>query len=107
MSRFYRMMLEIEDFDPEKKEAIIKAAEHEWISFQGCWDEGQNFLTADGEGNLSWQSDSEFAEELAGAIFQANGKPCKVTVRATYLDDLPFEEYSFDEDSKLIYGTLI
>ena len=66
----------------------------------------QGKLTASADDQLcGGETERQFAERLAKAIWTANGGPCEVEVRATYLEDPPHEEYSFDEsDYERIMG---
>jgi hypothetical protein len=103
MSRWYEMSVTIEDFDKAKRDEIEKAASEEW-EFE---DFGSNpdQIFSSGQSNLcGGESEDEFAKRLATAIFKANGKPCEVNVRATCLEDLPSESYSFSEGDNLLDG---
>jgi len=96
MSRFYEMSVVVSEFDKNKRIEIEEAAQAEWE-----FDEFKEFsgkLHASGKDNLCGGSDAEkeFAKLLAKAIIKANGQPCKVTVRATCLEDLPSVDYSFE-----------
>lgn len=98
MSRVYDMTVEIEGYDKKLEEKIKSAASEEWP-----FDEWQQYpdcpLTAGAEGNLcGGEQEDKFAARLAKAIWTANGGPCKVTVNATYLEDLPCETYALDEE---------
>ena len=94
MSRHYEMTITIGNFKPARKKAIIKACRNDWeFEDENCSDAsgtltcfGQSFL---GDG----MSEEEFADHVAGRIWEANGGFCNVLVRATYLEDLPYEEY--------------
>lgn len=97
MSRAYRMSVTILESDPKRCESIKEAANGEW-DFSD-WFKHEGVISAVGESDLGGgESEDNFAAKLARAIFKANGKPCKVEVNATYLDDLPYESYSFDGD---------
>ena len=97
MSRSYQMFVRIRDFHTEHIDAIKGSAEHQW-PFDD-WSESDDQLTASADGNLcSGATEDEFAEELAREIWAANQGFCTVEVSATYLEDLPSEDYSFDED---------
>ena len=51
------------------------------------------------------ETDQQFAERLTRAIWIANGGSCEIEVNATYLEDLPHEDFSFDEsDYEQIMG---
>ena len=56
-------------------------------------------VIATAEGNLcGGENEHEFADRLARAIWKANGGYCYVAVRATNLENMPYETYSYDED---------
>ena len=97
MSRAYEMQVEIIGLDPSREEAVKRAAESQW-PFES-WPPYDDRLLAYGEGRLcGGETEEAFVERLTHAIWNANGKFCSVEVRATYLDDLPHETYSFAED---------
>jgi hypothetical protein len=102
MSQRYEMRVEIIGFDPKRQSEIEDAANAEW-SF-GEWEKFRNGkkqieLDAYGESSLAGgEGEEEFASRLAKAVMKANGKACEVQVFATFLEDLPCELYSFDED---------
>ena len=55
-------------------------------------------LTASADGQLcGGETESEFADRLAAAVWSANGAYCGVTVRNTYLDDLPYCTHTMQE----------
>ena len=99
MSRSYNMTIIVRKVDPARMEAVRETA-------QLCWDfddwfplAGEDGQRASGYGNLcGGEQEHEFADRLAQEIWAANGGYCEVEVRALYLDDLPYESYSFDED---------
>jgi len=95
------MSVEITDAADGAVGAVRAAANAEW-DFKD-WDgqiqdaEGRK-MSASGESALcGGESEEEFAQRLAGAIWKANRAFCPVKVRATYLEEVPFEEYVFDE----------
>ena len=97
MSRSYQMFVRIRGFHAEHIDAIKGAAEHQW-SFDD-WFESDDQLTASADDSLcAGATEEAFAEELAREIWAANQGFCTVDVTATYLEDLPSEDYSFDED---------
>jgi hypothetical protein len=105
MSRFYQMSVELSGHDPAKVAQVREAAEGEW-PFDDWFDSGEN-LTASGQANLSGgEGEEEFAERLAAAIWRANGGFCRVSVDATYLENLPYETYELDESdyARLLEG---
>ena len=81
--------------NPDRFDAVKAAASAEW-GFED-WDEFKGTLTASADDTLGGgESEEEFAARLAKAVWTANGGPCEVEVRATYLEDLPYEAYVFD-----------
>lgn len=72
------------------------------------WYDQEETLTASAEGSLcGGESEEKFTERLSLAIWRANGAYCDVTVRATYLEELPYETHCLDEAdyARLIGGT--
>jgi len=104
MSRNYEMAVEISGHSPEKELNIRKAAEKEW-PFEDWWagaepNEGQErpLLNSSAEGTLcGGESEEEFTERLSRAVWMANGAYCTVIVNATFLENLPYEVHSLDE----------
>ncbi len=102
MSRYYEMTVRIRGANPDRVAAVKEAAEFEWPFSE--WyslddpDDPRNF-TSDGQGNLcGGESEEEFAERLVKEIWEANGGYCEVEILATFLENLPYETYTFDED---------
>ena len=97
MSRLYEMAIEIRHFDVMCRDEIVEAARREWpFGLEGS---NNTVIQGDGEDVLyGGESEEEFSERLAKAIWAANHGFCPVIVRATYLEDLPFEEYFFTEE---------
>lgn len=98
MSRMYGMYVRITGHDPDRAEAIKKAANAEW-EFEE-WLEYPEELSADADGKLcGGEAENEFADRLARAVMKANGKACEVEVSCTCLEELPHEIYSYDEEN--------
>ena len=99
MSRAYEMFVTIEKFDAAKRDAIVIAAHEEWpFEDMGQFGDPKEYISGTGQGSLcGGETEEEFAARITKAIFSANGKPCKVSVTATNLEDLPFNVYEFDE----------
>lgn len=94
MSRSYDMAIEIAGIKKEKKEAVKAAVEKEW-NVEIFHFDGRNAF-ASGQGSLcGGESEEEFSQRMAKAVWKANGRYCEVTVKATYLDELPYETYFF------------
>ena len=100
MSQCYNIELTVTNFNAKKTDKIKEAANKEWPFGDDLGvneDEGRIFGSADGS-LCGGETEDQFSNRLAKAIFKANGgKPCKVSVQATYLENLPFETYEFSE----------
>ena len=100
MSRFYGMNVEISGHDPERAEAIKRAAKDLWSFLEGWADILEGVLTAYAEDFLTGgETEEQFAHRLIQAVWRANGSYCDVTVKATYLENLPCEDYLLDKDA--------
>lgn len=99
MSRYYHMNVTLKDVNLARIEAIKEATELEW-DFEDWFNRDAHCCEASAHGNLcAGETEEEFAERLAKVIWEANGGYCSVEVIATYLEDVPCETYSFDEDA--------
>ena len=98
------MVVAITGFKLDKQKEVEEAAIMEWDDFAcnfSTYEDADKcqVLIANGEGSLgAGESENEFARRLAEAIFKANDGPLKIEVNATYLEDLPCEIFTFDED---------
>lgn len=98
MSRSYSMAVSISEFKPERRDAIEDACNDEW-SFDDWSLSSTDELVGTGDGSLcGGESEDEFAARLRDAIWEANGEGCTISVDATYLEDLPCSNYTFDAD---------
>ena len=104
MSRNYSMNIEVRGFTPARCRRIVAACCREWgfeaddFSFQRSEPPRQNNLTASADGQLcGGETESEFTDRLAAAVWRANGRYCDVTVRATDRDDLPYCTHTLQE----------
>ena len=103
MTRFYGMSVEVSGFRSEAIDQIKVAAGSQW-SFDD-WTDTNEKLSAYGESFLGGgETEEEFIERLAMAIWRANRAYCEVVATATYLEDLPCEIHSLNEDD---YARLI
>ncbi len=97
MSRYYTMAVTITGAARDRVDAVKQAAEAEWTFDDWLLDDG--VLTSPADGSLcGGETEEEFTERLAKAIWTANDGYCRVEVRATYLDQMPFETHCLDED---------
>jgi len=106
MSRFYRVQVDVYDYDPAKAAQIRQEAERQWPFEADDW----TFTSADyeyqptevfrgkpatgmhnaAEGNLgSAETENHFAERLSMAIWRANGGYCRVELDANYIPSSP------------------
>lgn len=102
MSRYYEMSVEIFEYDVEKIDAIKEAAAHEWSfddwTFYGGPDDRVSGVMGCGRSSLcGGETEEEFADRLAVAIWRANGGCCEVDVDATFLENQPFESHVRDQ----------
>ncbi|HOX44561.1 MAG TPA: hypothetical protein PK668_13255 [Myxococcota bacterium] len=97
MSRAYDMAITVRGVESRKRKQVQRAAEQEWPGFDGWYFqclESANILTASGSGNLcGGESEEEFADRVAQAVWAAHGVFCEVEVAATYLEELPYEQH--------------
>ena len=97
MSSFYNMHIKISGHVVGMTKAIKTAANSEW-EFDD-WFEYDGKLSAGADGNLcGGETEKQFAERVSVAVWKANEKFCNVEINATYLQELPYETYSLDED---------
>ena len=98
MSRCYNMAVTITGAVRDRIDTIKQAAEDEW-AFDAWFLDDDGVLTASADERLcGGETEEEFAQRLAKAIWEANGDYCRVGVDATCLEDLPYETYCLEED---------
>lgn len=107
MSRAYEMTVEIKDYKARNLPKIIRACCEEWDFDADDFTRQRtdplkrryDTVIATAQDNLcGGEQEHEFAKRLAVAIWKANGGFCPVEVRAVYLEELPYETYTYDED---------
>lgn len=97
MSRYYGMEVSIDGHAPDRIDAVKAAAGQIW-PFEH-WSDGSSGIVSYAEERLcGGESEEEFSLRLAEAIWQANAVFCHVSVKATYLEELPYELHCPDED---------
>lgn len=108
MSRSYEMTVEIKDYKAKRLKRIIRACREEWSFAPDDFTRERTEPTAKrydkiiatAEGNLcGGETEREFADRLARAIWKANDGFCQVDIHAVYMDDPPHETYAFDKDN--------
>jgi hypothetical protein len=94
MSRYYEMEVRIFGANIQRLVAIEQAARHEWpFEADGIYiDFDHQVLELRGEGSLH-ESEDKFAQRLSQAIWAANEGYCKVSINATDLEDIPYNNY--------------
>jgi len=104
MSRYYEMYVKVTGHNLDKEDAIVEACTAEWDfdrdTFTQAVANGElPELIANGKDNLcGGESEEEFTDRLARAIWQANDGFCLVDVDATFLEQIPYESHRRDED---------
>jgi len=107
VSRAYEMTVEIKDYRARNLPKIIRACCDEWDFEPDDFTRQRtdplkrryDTVIATAQGNLcGGEQEHEFAKRLAMAVWKANGGFCLVEVRAVYLEELPYETYTYDED---------
>ena len=107
MSRAYEMTVEIKDYKARNLPKIVRACRKEWDFAQDDFiREKTNPLKrrfdkviATAQGSLcGGEEEHEFANRLVRAVWKANGGYCYVEVHATFVENLPYESYTYDED---------
>lgn len=94
MSIFYEMTVTITGYKPIRKDKVIEAAMAEW-EIDDFFDSDTNAIQGTGQSNLcGGESEEEFADRIAAAIWKANKGPCEVEVHATYMENLPCDTHT-------------
>ena len=98
MSRYYEMGVEILGYAPEKEDQIKQAAEKEW-PFADWSSSGDGDLQASAQDALGGgETEEQFTERLSVVIWRANGSFCEVIVHATFLENLPYEIHTLNQE---------
>jgi len=96
MSRAYTMQIEITGSDPDKRQQIEDVLRENWI-VDDCAVEDE-VLTVAGDSQLTGgESEEEFTDRIAKAVWKANEGYCEVLVNATCLEDMPYDTHYRDE----------
>jgi hypothetical protein len=111
MSRFYEMAVEVRvsrdllQSDGDLPDGFEERLRQEWDFEEFNWDtipdtdhkivdisfSGQDYIAAG-------HDEMEVALNISKAVWFVMGQYCPVDVRATYLEDQPYEEYSFTQE---------
>jgi len=103
MSRSYGMRVRIVKPNTRKLKEIQKAMDEIWqfTDLETVKGKGRSVqaIEAYGESNLcGGESEEEFAERFAAAIWKASGGYCEIEIDATYLEDLPYSTHVMGHD---------
>jgi len=98
MSSWYKIEVSVNAFDLTKEDAIIEAARTAW-DFDNVTKTDKNVKTLyiSGESQVGGEI-TDYIGRFAKAIWKANGKYCDIDVQALCVEDLPFEDYSLDDE---------
>lgn len=104
MSRYYEMDIEVSGIVPDKMDEILDVIRDEW-NIDDVYEQSDTCLNVIGRSTLSGgETEEEFSRRLSQEIWRVNGQFCKVIVRATYLEELPYETYTFDQAEYDVWG---
>jgi hypothetical protein len=103
MSRYYEFDIAIEAYRPAREAAIKTAVEALDFGPNATepydWEDWTESLHITGRRSLcGGQSEGEFTDKIAAAVWKANRGPCTIEVRATDLDNIPYGMYTRDAD---------
>lgn len=104
MSRYYCMNIEIKEAETLESStitSIVNELKNIWFS-EGLeideTEEGKKSIFGGAEGRLcGGEGEEEFSIRVADAVWSIAKKYLPISIKATYLENLPFEEYVFDE----------
>jgi len=100
MSRLYQVSITVQNVTKEDLYRVEEAIENEGI---GECDSNETVrgictLYATAEVSLGGgQTEEEYSQDLARSIWKANKGYCPVSVKLTYLEELPYEIYDLGE----------
>lgn len=98
MSRHYNMNISVQNIKDEKmKNRIVEILKENWDG-TGSWYPELEELNFWGEDNLcGGEGEDEFAERIAKELCKIS-TDLELDVHATYLEDLPYNTYSFSQE---------
>lgn len=97
MSRRYGMTITLEGIECRKVRSVKRAANRQWPLEE--WDYRSGTLSSYAESDLAGgETEEEFTDRIAAAVWGANRAYCAVHVDATYLEELPYESHMRDEN---------
>ena len=94
------MYIEVEGIAFDRIDEVYKAIKEHWaVEDDIYFTDDLTALSVAGDGYLAGGiSEEEMADAIIKAVWEANGAYCRVTVSATYMENLPHESYSYDRD---------
>jgi len=121
MSRLYKMEFIVTGYIKENEDDILEAISSIWevdcddfyksyateesikaINAKTGLDLPHTYLSIDGENFLyGGESEQDFSERAILKIWKANGSFCHISICATYLEEIPYEQYDFKYDKYL------
>lgn len=105
MSSWFKFEISVKDFVLHKQNDIIDAARNEWDFDVVRADEHVTTLYLSGEGQTSADPGGKI-DEIAAAIWKANGKYCALEIQEVCLDILPWQYHARnEEDYKKLVAT--
>lgn len=102
MSAWFKIQLTI-DCKKEKEVAVLKAAKEHWdftdVTTGEVPDQDDYVrIYASGEGQSSYGGFDAVLTDIVHAIWRANGEYCDVGVQSLYLEELPWEDHTYNEE---------
>ena len=101
MGMFGELAIEIDGVQPGCKENIIEALA-KWATPEK-WTTSDDWMEYDEEKNFYWSVwcdlwDGVGRDEIAHAVWKANGGPCEITVKLWATEHAPYDESEYDEN---------
>lgn len=99
MSRAYSMNVKVEGVNTKQTAKIIDDVLMMECGAEDCgWVYDHEYNSAFDMCLCGGESEEQFADRISKSIWKALGKYHPICVTETYLEDLPYEMYSKDED---------
>ncbi len=99
MSRQYAIALEVENVAKGKISSVQEAADSQWRFDNDEWDIHDGILVGWGECSFTGaETEEQFTDRLARAIWKANGEFCLVRVHATCTESLPCDTHECGQE---------
>jgi hypothetical protein len=92
--RYYNMSMQVEQVLPEQMDILRRIFEEQWAEDEGFFCKDEQIALFSAHEYLYGGEGEEQAHKRVVAAVKAEIPDCSVTTRWTYLDDLPYEEYT-------------